>query len=103
MATLGDILGAAKRSASNIERWLNQAEPDLAQMVSQAALDAGVSLAGYARIAVANFSRYAEEDDWASLTRLLRESDDPGTACLTFMLRWSVAVFAAGKVSGMRQ
>lgn len=90
MATLGDILGAARRSASGIERWLQAEDSQLARRVGQAAQEAGVSMGGYARMAVAGFSQYATEDDWARLTRVLSESYDPGSDCLAFMLRWNL-------------
>jgi|SRR5690606_27155364 len=90
MPTLGDVLGAAKRSAVGIERWLKAVDPTLAQAVSQTAEAAGVSVAGYARIAVADFSRWASEEDWGRLTRSMRDSDDPGAACLAFMVHWNL-------------
>ncbi len=96
MPTLGEVLGAAKRSAAGIERCLQAVDPKLAQAASQAAEEAGVSVSGYGRIAVAEFSRFANEDNWAQLTRILRDSDDPGAACLVFMVRWSLARQDAG-------
>lgn len=90
MATLGEILGAAKRSASGIERWLQMEDPEFARRIDQASQETGVSVSGFARMAVANFSRFAQEEDWARLIRILRDSDDPGSDCLAFMLRWNL-------------
>lgn len=92
MLTLGDILGAAKRSATGFQDWLESAEPalaaELAAELAATAAQAGISPASLARVAVADFSRYADEDAWAQLTSLLRESDDPGMACLAAMVQW---------------
>lgn len=88
MLTLGDILGAAKRSATGFQDWLESAEPALAAELAATAAQAGISPASLARVAVADFSRYADEDAWAQLTSLLRESDDPGMACLAAMVQW---------------
>lgn len=88
MATLGDILGSAKRSAAGFQRWIEAADPDLAEEVRVAAAHTGDSFAGLARAAVADFSRFADEDDWAKLTRIIRDDEDPGTTCLMAMVRW---------------
>lgn len=91
MATLGDILAAAKRSAGCFERWLDTADPALAEAIRQAAEQEGSTPAGYARIAVADFSRLASADTWTRLAGLARDSSDPGLACLAAMVRWHLA------------
>lgn len=88
MATLGDLLGSTRRSASGFHRWIEAADPDLAEEARAAAERQGDSLAGFARAAVADFSRFADEEAWAQLTRLVRDDEDPGTACLAAMVRW---------------
>ena len=92
MATLGDILGAARRSAGAFEGWLSGADPALAEDVASAAGRFGTTPAGFARLAVADFSRYADEEDWAGLTRVVRDEQDAGTACLAAMVQWRLAV-----------
>lgn len=91
MLTLGDVLGAAKRSAVGFQRWIEAVDPELATEVRAAAERAESSPASFARTAVADFSRYADEDAWAQLTSLLRNSDDPAAACLAAMVRWRLA------------
>lgn len=91
MLTLGDVLGAAKRSTLGFQRWLAVVDPDLAAEVEAAAESAETSPAGFARAAVADFSRYADEEAWAQLTSMLRASKDPGAACLAAMVRWRLA------------
>ena len=91
MLTLGDMLGVAKRSATGFQQWMEAADPDFAAEVRMAAERSETSPAGLARMAVADFSRYADEEAWAQLTRILRDSEDPGAACLAAMVRWRLA------------
>lgn len=88
MATLGDLLSSAKRSAGDFERWIDAADPAFAQQVRGALTQANESLADFAGAAVADFSRFADDESWAHLTTLVRDSEDPGLACLTAMVRW---------------
>lgn len=91
MAMLGDILAAASRSTGGVERWLRADHPRLHEAVDQAAASEGTSVSGFARMAVVDFSELANEEDWASLTSRLRDSPDPGVACLLTMLEWRIA------------
>lgn len=88
MATLGDILGAARRSAAGYQLWLESSDPDLAGELRRAAEEDGQSPAAFTRSAVADFTRFADEDDWAALTRIVRDAADPGSACLAAMINW---------------
>lgn len=92
MALLGDILAAARHSAPEVEAWLAKADPDLAARLRAAAAREGVTPAGYLRIAAADFDRFADEEDWASLTSRLRDDAAPGTTCLLAMLAWRLAL-----------
>lgn len=91
MATLGDILGAARRSAAGFQRWIETSDPDLAGELRRAAGESGLSPADFTRSAVADFSRFADGDDWAALTRIIREAADPGSACLAAMINWRLS------------
>jgi hypothetical protein len=91
VTTLGDILGTARRSAAKFERWIESADPELAQAVKAAAASCDQSPAGFARGAVADFSRYADEEAWAQLTRIVRDHENPGAACLASMVRWRLS------------
>lgn len=92
---LGDILTAARRSAGAVERWLAHADPALAGRLSAAAAAEGESPASFVRMAVADFNRFASEEDWATLVSRLRDDADPGTICLVAMLEWRLAAAAA--------
>jgi hypothetical protein len=92
MPMLGDILAAARDSAGGFQAWLAGSDPLLAARVEAEARRTGQSPTGYVRAAVADFSRFASEEDWATLTSSLRDSDDPGTVCLLAMVHWRLTV-----------
>lgn len=94
MAMLGDLLAAARDAAGEFQGWLQATDPELAQTVALAAAREGLTPAGLVRAAVADFSRFAAEEDWATLTSSLRDTDDPGTTCLLAMVRWRLTVRA---------
>ena len=88
MPMLGDILAAARDSSSNFQAWLELSDPGLADEVLRAATALGMTPTGYVRSAIADFNRFAAEEDWATLTSSLRDTDDPGTVCLLAMVHW---------------
>jgi hypothetical protein len=88
MTTLGDILGAARRSAREFQAWLVNFDPEFARRVAETAEQTGQSSTGYVRTAIADFSRFASEEDWATLVSTMRDSADPGTDCLLAMVDW---------------
>ena len=102
MAMLGDILAAARDSAGRFEAWLRRSDPQLAGQVAAAAAADGLTPSAYVRVAVADFTRYASEEDWATLTSAIRDDADPGTVCLLAMVHWRLnapgcAQLAAGR------
>ena len=99
MPMLGDLLAAARASAGDFQSWLKASDPDLAAAVSVAAERDGFTPAGFVRSAVADFSRFAAEEDWATLTSSLRNSDDPGTICLLAMVHWRLTASGCGEHS----
>lgn len=94
MAMLGDILAAARQASGSFQAWLRATDPALASRIEQAAAENGLSVTGYVRAAVADFSRFAAEEDWATLTSSLRDSEDPGTICLLAMVHWRLTARA---------
>lgn len=91
MVMLGDILAEARRSSDAFGLWLRGAMPELLARIGHAADEAGEGTAHYVQGAVAEFSQAASEEDWAQLTSRMRDSSDPGTACLLTMVRWRLA------------
>lgn len=96
MATLGDLLAMARRSAHQFEGWIAIADPGLADDVRSAAQQEGCSPAAFIRSAVGGFSRFADEEDWARLTRAIRDHPDPAMACLAAMVGWRLTIPACG-------
>jgi hypothetical protein len=92
MVMLGDLLGAARDSAGAFEAWLTTTNPDLAAQVARAAAKEQVTFTSYVRQAVANFSRLANDEDWATLTSAMRDDADPGTTCLLGMVHWRLTI-----------
>jgi hypothetical protein len=92
MAMLGDLLAEARRSTGAFQAWLEASDPALAEAVAAAAARDGLSPAGFVRVAVADFSRFASEEDWATLTSSMRDSGEPGTVCLLAMVHWRLTV-----------
>jgi hypothetical protein len=95
MPMLGDVLAAAKKSTASFHAWLEASDPDLMAQLAAAAASEGVSINDFVRIAVANYARFAAEEDWATLTSGIRTNGDPGTACLLTMVRWYLGASAA--------
>lgn len=91
MSTLGNLLGATRRAAAGFEAWLQASDPPLALRVEAAAAERHLAPAGYIRAAIADFSRFASEEDWATLMSSVRDSDDPGISCLKAMVDWRLA------------
>ena len=92
MALLGDILAQARTSSSNFQAWLDRSDQTLAIDVIQAAADRGMTPPGYVRMAMSDFNRFASEEDWATLTSSLKNTDDPGKTCLLAMVHWRLTV-----------
>jgi hypothetical protein len=99
MTTLGDILGEARRSASGFQQWLASSDPELAGRVAETAEQTGQTPTGYVRSAIADFSRFASEEDWATLVSTMRDSSDPGTDCLLAMVDWRLTARGCGSHS----
>lgn len=88
MPMLGDLLAMARSSSSSFAVWLERSDPELAAEVERMAEGQGLTVTGYVRSAIADFNRFAAEEDWASLTSGLRNTDNPGTTCLLAMVHW---------------
>lgn len=92
MPMLGDMLAAARNSSGHFQDWLQRSDPELAAQVMRAAAAQEMTPTGYVRAAMSDFNRFAAEEDWATLTSSLRDTDDPGTVCLLAMVHWRLTV-----------
>lgn len=88
---LGDLLAAARRSASAFQTLLEAEDPELAREVISASAAERLSPAAFVRVAVADFDRFANQEDWQTLTSHLRNNGNPGMVCLLEMVRWRLA------------
>ena len=102
MPLLGDMLGKARNSSATFQAWLEASDPTLAGEVRRVAATQGMSPTGYVRAAMSDFNRFAAEEDWATLTSSLRDTDDPGTTCLLAMVHWRLTVRGCSKHSSDR-
>ena len=94
MPMMGDLLAAARDRTGGFLAWLRASDPALAGQVEAAAASSQMTPTGYVRAAVADFTRHAPEEDWATLTSSMRDSDDPGTICLLAMVHWRLTARA---------
>ena len=88
---LGDYLALAKNAGADIQGWLAAAGPVQARALEKLAATEKISPARAARIAVADFSRFASEEDWATLISHVREAADPALACLGAIVDWRLS------------
>lgn len=88
---LGDYLAAARTAGADVQGWLDQTGPQCADALARLAAAEGISPTRAARLAVADFSRAAGDEDWATLISHVRDAADPGLACLAAMIDWRVA------------
>lgn len=88
---LGDYLALAKNAGADIQGWLTQVGPLQAKALEKLAADERISPARAARMAVADFSRFAGEEDWATLISHVRVAADPALACLGAIVDWRLA------------
>lgn len=93
---LGDMLAAARNSSATFQAWIERSDPELAKKIGSAAARLGMTPTGYVRMAMADFNRFAPEEDWATLTSSLRNTDDPGTTCLLAMVHWRLTARGCG-------
>lgn len=92
MVMLGDMLTAARHSSPGFQAWLRRSDAALASRIEEAAAKYGLTPTQFVRGAIADFDRFASEEDWATLTSSLRDTDDPGTVCLLAMAHWRLTV-----------
>jgi hypothetical protein len=88
---LGEVMALARRASPGVEAWLLAEDPDLGARVSARAEAEAVDVPGFLRIAMADFSRLASDEDWSTMLSRMRGAPDPGRACLLGMIGWALA------------
>lgn len=91
MPMLGDMLASARDSSASFQAWLKRSDPELAGEVERVAAAQRMTATGFTRAAIADFNRFAAEEDWATLISSLKTSGDPGTLCLLGMIQWRLS------------
>lgn len=100
MATLGELLAAARNDAAGFAGWIAVTNPELAARLEEAARGHDLDPAGFVGLAIADFTRLASEEDWGRLMSAVRGGDDPGMACLMAMVDWRTAAPSCAHHSG---
>ncbi|HSM10811.1 MAG TPA: hypothetical protein VK827_04500 [Lysobacter sp.] len=88
---LGDLLAGARNITGAFPGWLETSDPALMAQVAQASARAGETPTQYVRGAVHDYTCFASDEEWTMLTSRLRDSPDPGEACLLAMVHWRLA------------
>ncbi|WP_435203109.1 hypothetical protein [Qipengyuania sp. 902] len=88
---LGDYLALAKNAGADIQGWLAGSGPVQARALEKLAANENITPARAARMAVADFSRFASEEDWATLISHVRDAADPALVCLGAIVDWRLS------------
>ena len=88
MPMLGDMLASARTVTGAFPGWLEASDPALMARLEQASARAGETPTQYVRGAVHDYTRFASDAEWTTLTSRLRDSADPGETCLLAMVHW---------------
>ena len=88
---LGDLLGRLRSEDTGVEALLALGDVMLAAAVETAREGHGETAGDYVAGAVARFSRLASDEDGLGIVTAAGSPFDPAAACLSRMLRWSVA------------
>lgn len=88
--TLGDLLGRFGDPAAAEAAIVAIGDVALLAEVAAERGRQGETAGEYASGAVSRFANLAGDEDWLALMTAIDNADDPATACLGAMLRWSV-------------
>ena len=88
---LGTLIAQLSDEAGALEMLTSLEDPVLLARLRAAADAAGESLGNYALAALGDFVTRADDAAWLSLMAVTSKSDDPGKACLRYMLGTELA------------
>lgn len=83
---LGSIIAGISDEDSILEKLVSLDDLALLARMRAAADAAGESLGSFASAAVGSFVSHADDTAWLSLMAVTSKSDDPGKACLRYIL-----------------
>ena len=87
---LGDIIKGFSDEAPASEALLACNDIILFARVGEAAERYEETVGEYAAGAVRRFANLAVSEDWLGLMNVIERASDPGTDCLTYMVKWSL-------------
>jgi len=93
-ACLGDLIGDGSL-AERLVSWLDEADPDTASRLRDAAVQTGSSATGYVRAVVADFVARATDEHWTRLISAARDAHDPSQAALAAIMKADLAAQCA--------
>jgi tagatose-1,6-bisphosphate aldolase non-catalytic subunit AgaZ/GatZ len=89
---LGSIIANLSDETSILETLTSLDDLVLMARVREAAAEAGEPLGCFARAAVGSFVAYADDAAWLSLMAVASKAEDPGRACLRYILGAEIPV-----------
>ncbi len=89
--SFGDLLGDGAAVAERAERWLDQADPELAALARAEAERRELAPAAYVRQTLAAYVAEADDEAWTRLISAAQGADDPALACVRVILRQKLA------------
>jgi tagatose-1,6-bisphosphate aldolase non-catalytic subunit AgaZ/GatZ len=89
---LGSIIANLSDETSILETLASLDDLVLMARLREAAAEAGEPLGCFARAAVGSFVARADDAAWLSLMAVTSKADDPGRACLRYILGTEVPV-----------
>lgn len=87
---LGEIIRSFSEEASANEALLACSDIVLFARVGAAAGRYDETVGEYAAGAVRRFANLAVSEDWLGLMNVIERASDPGTDCLSYMVKWSL-------------
>ena len=87
---LGEIIRDFSQETGATEALLCCKDLTLLAKLGEAAERYEESVGEYAAGAVRRFANLATSEDWLNLMNVIERAEDPGTDCLTVMMKWSL-------------
>src|SRR6185437_6769856 len=91
---LGSIIANLSDESSILETLASLDDLVLMARMREAAAEAGESLGCFARAAVGSFVARADDAAWLSLMAVTSKAEDPGRACLRYILATEIPLAA---------
>jgi hypothetical protein len=87
---LGEIIRTFSEEVAADEALLSLDDISLFAQVKRTAKTFDETTGEYAAGSVRRFANLASSEDWLGLMNVIERAPDPGTGCLTYMVKWSL-------------